>query len=72
MTPKPKCNNPIIEFYRERPIRQYPLIQIRVSVPQYRQFIDAKLDYGLSPEQAIKQGKALCYLCTAIEVKRFR
>jgi hypothetical protein len=72
MTPKPKCNNPIVEFYREHAVRQYPRIHIRVSVPQYKQFIDAKIDFGLSHEQAIKQGKALCYLCTSAEIKRYR
>jgi hypothetical protein len=63
-TPKPKKDdNPIEYHYKGRPVRKYPLIQIRVSRIQYEQFIDAKINFGLSPEQAIAQGKALCNLC---------
>jgi hypothetical protein len=49
--------NPIIDKYRGVVIRKYNTIKIRVSVTEYKRFIDAKKDLGLSVKEAIKSGK---------------
>lgn len=41
----------------------YNKVTLKVSVHQFKQFIDAKDDLGLTAIEAIKQKKALCNIC---------
>ncbi len=61
-----KHKNPVIEYYRGFPIKTYNLIFIRVTIPEYKRFIDAKIDKGLSQKESIKQLNILCKPCNQI------
>lgn len=47
-------------FYRGRKLKKYNRIKMRVSIPEYKAFIDAKIDDMLSARQAILRKKLLC------------
>lgn len=69
--PKEKPENPIIEEYRGRKIRQHPIVYLRVSIPEMKRFIDAQVDSGLSAMQAIREKKLLCIECKDPHFKKF-
>ncbi len=56
---KENSDNPIIGDYRGKPIRKYNLVVFRVNQYTYKQFIDLKIDFSLSPKDAILQKKII-------------
>jgi hypothetical protein len=56
--------NPIIEIYKGRSVRKYNTIRIRVSVYEFKKFIDYKDNFDLSCRDAIEQKNILCKPCT--------
>ena len=66
----PKFDNPVTGHYRGYPIKKYNVIQIRVSGNEYRHFIDAKIDHGLSARSFIERGGALCNCSGPLIIKK--
>lgn len=62
-------DNPIVEYYRGRPIRKYPFLVLRVSVPEYKRFIDMSADKRISASEAIRNGEILCP-CRGMKVEK--
>lgn len=58
-----KFENPIVEYYKGRPVRKYNLIQIRVSAQEFKRFVDAKIDYGKSTRELLEEGNIPCHPC---------
>lgn len=67
----PKESNPIIGYYKGRTLRQYNTINIRVSVHEFKKFIDYKDEFGLSSREAISQKNILCQPCNKTEIFRY-
>lgn len=63
--------NPIVETYRGKEIRRYPVVYLRISIYEMKRFIDAQLDFGLSAKEAIKNKKLLCSDCKDSSFKKF-
>ncbi len=63
--------NPIVETYRGKEIRKYPMVQIRVSVWQMKKIIDAKIDLGLSEKEAIAKLNLFCECSQGIQIIRY-
>jgi hypothetical protein len=59
-------------YYRGVLIRQYPIVKFRVSVPEMKRVIDAKLDRGISAKNAIKNKMVFCEPCTNPLVQKFQ
>jgi hypothetical protein len=53
-------SNPVVEIYRDRAVRRYNTIRIRVSQFEFKKFIDAKIDFNCSERQAIEKKMLLC------------
>lgn len=45
--------NPIVETYKGVQIRRYPLLQLRISVTEMKNIIDAQITTGCSPTSII-------------------
>lgn len=63
--------NPIVEYYRGKTIRKYNVITIRVSIPEFKRFIDYKDDFGLSCRDSILQKGILCAPCNKPTIVKF-
>ena len=63
--------NQIIEVYRDHFVHQYNKLQIRVSQSEYKKFIDAKLDLGLSTREVLEFSGRPCDCCRDTEVLVF-
>lgn len=64
----PNMQNPVIEVYKGREVRKYNTLRIRVSQWEFKQFIDAKEELGLSERQVIENSNRPCECCKGIEV----
>lgn len=64
-----KQKNNIIETYRGHPVRTYNDIHFRVTQFEFKRFIDARLDNGVSARQLIEYSSKPCYHCIGTEVK---
>lgn len=63
-----KFSNPIVETYKGRNIRKYNTINIRLSPTEYKKFIDAKMDYGLSERDLLEISGRPCDCCKNTDV----
>lgn len=43
-----KQKNPIVEIYRGKAIRKYPMANFRTSIYEMKRIIDAEMDLGIS------------------------
>lgn len=55
--------NKILEVYRGHTVRTYNCIIMRVSQFEFKRFIDAKIDDGVSARKLIEQSSKPCYHC---------
>lgn len=53
-------SNPIIQIYRDIPVRRYNVIKLNVTEYQFKLFIDINIDFKLSVRQAIQEKNFLC------------
>lgn len=60
---EPDTLNKRLEVYRGHTIRTYNCIIIRVSQYEFKRFIDAKLDSGISARKLIEQSSKPCFHC---------
>ena len=52
--------NPIIEIYKGRKIRRYNMIELKVSIEEFKQIIDLSLDHNKTKTEIIKTTPILC------------
>lgn len=60
--------NPIIEYYRGKPVRKYNMIRLRVSQFEIKKIIDANLDLELSAREFLEIAGRPCEKCKGIEI----
>lgn len=61
-------DNPVVEVYRGKEIRRYPMVRIRVSIPQMKLIIDSKIDDGLTERRALKKHNILCNCDSPLQI----
>lgn len=58
----------IIGMYRGIPLKDHPMIKLRVSQFEFKKFVDAKLDLGLSAREFLEYSGKPCTHCVDSEV----
>lgn len=53
-------SNPVIEIYRDTPVKLYNELKINISQFELKKFVDLKIDFNLSVRQAIQEKRFLC------------
>lgn len=66
-----KGNGDLIEIYRGEKIFKYPIVPIRISIPEAKRVIDAKKDCGMSAREAIESKIILCPQCTEPKIIKY-
>lgn len=57
-----------IAVYRGVPVKDHPMIRIRVSQFEFKKFVDAKLDLGLGAREFLEYSGKPCNHCVNTEV----
>jgi len=52
--------NPVTEIYKGRKIRKYNIIELRVSIEEFKLIIDSSIDNRKSKTEVIKTTAILC------------